>query len=935
MAIKKLACFTMKRILVLSAISTVIIVAAGLAYFFWIEGQSKITSLAIKAVPIDAGIIIQSDSFEELNQKLSNENQLWTTAQNFSLVSEAQRILNWADSIKATSASFSQLVYQNPVFLSVHPIGKGEPCILLSANIPRGVSQSDILGLANQLAEGRYKFSEKKYNHVTIYSLSGTESEKIPEFSFAIHQNVIVASTSILLVESAIGQLGSGTSLLDDKNFVNIQKTAGSRVDANIYVKHSEITGIFKQLINENYRQGFISLSDVSLWSELDLILKPDAISLNGFSQLSDSSNTFYRIFKNQKPVQSKVTTILPAQTAAFASLGISDMESYIQQYTSYLDGNVRLRRYEQQLSELNKKLGVELQDFYSSFFRDELALVYIPFEGESYSECIYVATGTKGKSQAKQTFMGLIENFARLNNQRAADFKHEYRIDREKTAEIFRLPVTGIHESLFGSLFCDVNDKYFTFIDSYIVFGSSVESLSRLILANVHNKQLSADNSFQQFTQLLSPESNFTLYVNPSKSEQLIGEFLNPVMASRLLARENTLQKFQGVAIQLSSGRGMVFNNICTRYSPASSDDPQTVWETRLDTLFTMKPQLVINHNTQQREIFVQDQKNIIYLINDIGRVLWKKPLSEPIMGEVTQVDLYRNGKLQLAFNTRTHFYILDRNGNNVDGFPVKLRSEATNPISVFDYEENRNYRFFIAGEDRRIYVYDMDGNVVPGWDFEKSEKIVEKPLQHFRVSGRDYIVFADENRPYILDRKGNERVRLSRFFSQAPNSTFVLESNSPRTPARLVTTDTLGLVRFIYFDGKVDEKAIKTLSKNHSFDYQDVDADGLKDYIFIDGNKLYVYKNSGKELFSQKFDECLYPKSIYFHFGGRDRKIGVVSSETDEIFLINGDGKLYKGFPLMGITPFSIGQFASTKSRFNLVVGSNTGFVLNYAVQ
>ncbi|HPF94604.1 MAG TPA: hypothetical protein PLV65_11710, partial [Tenuifilaceae bacterium] len=109
----------------------------------------------------------------------------------------------------------------------------------------------------------------------------------------------------------------------------------------------------------------------------------------------------------------------------------------------------------------------------------------------------------------------------------------------------------------------------------------------------------------------------------------------------------------------------------------------------------------------------------------------------------------------------------------------------------------------------------------------------------------------------------------------------------------------------------------------------------DGSNDYIFLDNNKLSVYSQSGKELFSQKFKEELLPSVIYFHFGVRDRKLGVVSAESAQIFLINGDGSLYKGFPLKGITPFSIGRFAGSKSTFNLIAGSSSGYVLNYAVQ
>ena len=34
-----------------------------------------------------------------------------------------------------------------------------------------------------------------------------------------------------------------------------------------------------------------------------------------------------------------------------------------------------------------------------------------------------------------------------------------------------------------------------------------------------------------------------------------------------------------------------------------------------------------------------------------------------------------------------------------------------------MFDYDNNLNYRIFIAGEDKSIYSYDKSGSVVKGW--------------------------------------------------------------------------------------------------------------------------------------------------------------------------------------------------------------------------
>ena len=47
-----------------------------------------------------------------------------------------------------------------------------------------------------------------------------------------------------------------------------------------------------------------------------------------------------------------------------------------------------------------------------------------------------------------------------------------------------------------------------------------------------------------------------------------------------------------------------------------------QIMWQTRLDARMSMKPTIVVNHNTGERELFVQDEGNTIYLINDVGRI-------------------------------------------------------------------------------------------------------------------------------------------------------------------------------------------------------------------------------------------------------------------------------------------------------------------------
>ena len=116
------------------------------------------------------------------------------------------------------------------------------------------------------------------------------------------------------------------------------------------------------------------------------------------------------------------------------------------------------------------------------------------------------------------------------------------------------------------------------------------------------------------------------------------------------------------------------------------------------LDTDIATNPQFVKNHRNNTYEIITQDKNNVLYLISASGKVIWKKQLNGKVRGRIQQVDLYKNGKLQLAFCTNNQFLIIDRNGEEVKPFNKKFDSGNLNPLAVFDYENNKDYRFLVT---------------------------------------------------------------------------------------------------------------------------------------------------------------------------------------------------------------------------------------------
>jgi hypothetical protein len=260
-------------------------------------------------------------------------------------------------------------------------------------------------------------------------------------------------------------------------------------------------------------------------------------------------------------------------------------------------------------------------------------------------------------------------------------------------------------------------------------------------------------------------------------------------------------------------------------------------------------------------------------------------------------------------------------------------LRSPSTAGIALFDYDKNLDYRMIIPCKNKNVYMYNIEGSLINGWEFKQTETYVTKPIQHFRINSNDYLVFADQFRVYILNRRGDDRIHIKTQFPKSTNNLFYSESGNNITTG-FVTTDTSGLVKKINLDGTVETKQVGNYSPNHFFDFQDINADGFKDYIFINKNKLEVLKKDGSEIFNYKFDKNIESSPVYYYFSYDDRKIGVVSRTSNQIYLFNSDGSIYNGFPLKGNTQFTIGYLENIMNKFNLIVGTQYNFLYNYSV-
>jgi hypothetical protein len=834
--------------------------------YFYIKNHRMPTYDAIQAVPIDAAIIIKSqNTISKLNQ-LKKSNEIWSELKQLPAFGKFDSDINFLADFTNQYPVLLETLNNREILLSIHRINQHNAGVLYLIPLTGFREKKVLLNVLKERIGFTQQLQQRNFGSNIIFHIQTGES-LTDNIYFSFTKGMLLVSSASILLENAIRQAGNSESLKNDHGFLKVAKTEGKNVDANVYINFNHLPELLALGLNEENKEKIIDFNYFGDWAELDLSFKVDAILLNGFTFSNALLNNYLNIFLQQQAVEHKMNSILPSNTSLFLSFGISNTEKYIDSYKKYIEKLSKKNPNTLLIEQFKKTYAIDLEKDFLSLIDQEVGFCITEINDSNYLQNSYTIMQVKGKSIAANALESILARIAETEKKKKSDYIKEKRIDKETAYLIYKFPAQNLFANFFGNMFSGLNHDYCTFVDNYLVFSNSEEALLKFIYANILKKTLEFDMKFSQFTEFLSSRSNFYFYCNTLKSPQFIKGLLNDNLQKGYTKNIESFKKFQAFAVQFSRSNEMIYNNLFLKYIPDTKAEAITVWESRLDTIIDFKPCLVTNHYSKENEIFVQDINNKIYLINKVGRVLWRIQLNEKINSDIYQVDFYKNGKLQLLFSTENQIHLIDRNGNYVERYPIKLRSSATAGLSVFDYEKNRDYRILIPCKNRNIYAYDILGDLINGWSFQQSDKLIKTPIEHYKINTNDYLVFADSYRVYILNRKGEERIKIKNQFIKSTNNRFNLEIESPNP--RLVTTDTSGTIKMIYFDGKVEETIIRRFSSKHYFDFQDIDADGVKDFIFVDDNMLEVYKQNGTKIFDYTFNEpitlILQPISIF----------------------------------------------------------------------
>jgi hypothetical protein len=931
----------------------VIFISAGIFGYLYYQKLKVPTAAAINAIPTNASLLIQIKKANRVWQSLKDNNLIWKDLIATPYFTQINDYSTWLDSLINEHSGLEDALENSSLFISYHEADSLNSGFLFSVSTPPDVEEKYLDEIVKTSVGPSNYFSQRVSGGTIIYETKNKINNKV--FSYAIKKGVFVASFNPKIIELAIEQLNATTSLLNNVDFDRVYKTINTESEINLIYNYKLTFKSITPFLNDSASVRFSHLNNFAEWSALDLKSKANSINLNGLSVCNEKSNNFLQLFSDQLPKKFGAHHVMPVNTASFLLYNFSNFRTYINGYNDYLKKNQIAQKNASGFDAnpyLQQVLGNELAAFVTEKNSDAIDdnenafLIIKPFALNSaiaVLDKISEKANFKVNKSAEETSVKSDNNEVEtlVNTEESSNDENIRENDslklaevKEKSIEVRKINLKGNWEALLGEDFGLVTENYFAVIGEYVLFGNSANSINEVIKSYQNKNTLANSENYKVFTESLSDNASIFIYSNVPRSEFLYNSRLGVHTLKLLEPYRDLLQKFEGVGIQFSANKGLFYTNIFIKHNPVYKKETNSLWEVSLDAPVAIKPKVVNNHINQSKEIIVQDTDGTLYLIDNKGQILWKNKLEEIILSEIIQIDKFKNNKLQYVFNTRNYIYLIDRNGDFCEGFPVKLKYPATNAISVFDYEKTRDYRFMIACDNRRVYNYDANGENVMGWEFTLMKNQVIHPVQHFIIDGKDYIIAIDKSGEIrLVDRKGKSIIEFNQKVPVAQNAEIFIDKGKELSSSYLIASDSLGRVLKFRFNDRLDIIEIKGAGKNHFFDYKDINDDDKRDYIFADGNELYVYDQDQNEMLNFKAKSSITAKPQFYLFPNGESKIGIVSSKANQIYLVNNKGQLERGFPKYGSTSFSISDINNDRV-FNIVVGSADKSVYTYSI-
>ncbi len=873
------------RKIIFSLVIVTILIGGYSFYEFWLK-QQRLTLWSL--VPESAVIVYENSDLITTWDNLQTV-PTWKTLASVQSIDKLGSHLTLLDSLMGGNGTLRNITSNNPVLISLHITTQDQFDFLYQLEVKNIEGHAAVWQALDQLKDKGFRTTKRNYQGHTLTEISKDKNV----LTYIFYQNYFIGSFTPFLVEDVIRTLdNTGSITFEAKHselfsLVKLQNDAG-----NLYVNSTKL-GDFVNVFVDDLKFNPALINQLVNSTFLDLSFDDKSISLNGFS-VGNNPKSFLNTFYNNPATTFELSNLIPSNTAVFYHYSMSDSKKWGEALNTYWAA-IKAPSLDRKVS-IREQYDVDLNQYFD-WIQDEVGLAIMESADLDNPNRLIFIKSNKPNEAHKQLDQLASRSF------KSTDSAY---VETYDDINITQINVPELPQALFGATFEKFDAVFFTFQDQYIIMANNAEAIKSWYDNYSNDDTWGKSLKSIQFLDQTLNEANYSLYVNSNRAWNIIRANLAPNWLRFSEENRGMIRRFEMGAFQFSYIDDKFYTSVVLNQPEGNTNGAANYLEKqRIDLAAPIitKPVIVRNHTNRSFETLVQDSLNNLYLIDLSGNVIWTDSIGSRIKTDVFQIDFYKNGKLQYLFGTDNDLHIIDRNGDYVSPYPLKVRGDKKiQYLSLVDYDKSKRYRFMVVDEGGDIYLYDKNGKNLEGWTPNKLNGPLASTAFHRRIRTRDRMIAIQQNGVVnVISRTGQMSPGFPIDLKANTSSPPYISTGSDFENSSLTTVTDDGEVVSLNLLGQIlkREQLYKPTTDTQFSTLPD--ALGVS-YLFIrkSSNRLAVLDPSGEVLFEKDYLSSSNLNWQYYNFGGGKEIIIVLDKEQEFAYLYNRTGQLINYQPV-----------------------------------
>lgn len=840
---------------------------------------------SLELIHPDAVFVFETTQADQTWNELVNQ-PVWEILTQLPAFSKTANQLVSLDSLTGANGQISQILRGKQFTISYHASGidSFEPLFTLNFGAS---SPLDFLAQIKSSVPKNIRIQTRFYSDLEVFEFYGSDNTR--KWTVTVLGNVLLASSSSFIVEEAIRLfISADQNSLASKLKTNLDQDTGmGRLIFSGKGFSKLLEGISKERETTISRELALNESVFAL----NLAFEQGQLSFKGPAILDEEYNFTPSVRANFPEFQK----VISSRTQALTQIN--------------LDGIFEAQKLQNAAFAPKSTISGEIQNQLTDRgFLDN-------FSGEFY----YLNLEKLGNQNENRVVLARV-----LDPAQTIAFLKEFRANTDtdqadfyRDSEILFFPEEEFPAHLFNGKFAGFPQTHISLIGDILVMTNSAPGM-KMILDDfvIGNTWAKAPESFLG-NQALNPASGYSKTFLLDKIWDNWEDNSNPAWSPFLQIYASVFKAIPYVSFRINQIGETPEATLTIPYQASGAVSVREKTGLSLipsNTIALLErieygPKAILNFNDNTEDLVVQDANHVLHLINFAGESVYSVQLSGPIVSDAFQIDFLKNGKLQLLIATAEQVYAIDRLGNSLPGFPVSLNERITH-LNLVDYDNNREYRYFLATESGNLWLLDRTGKQLEGWNPLKLGARMALAPSHIRVPRRGDFMVAQSvlGEVYFFNRRGEKQsgspMSLGKEFVAPINVTTGTGGNTLKISAISQT----GELIHANFNGEITFRTqLVKADRDNNFELIK-DQSGHSEVILSrQYSKTVIMDDREKELFSLLLaGEKLW--FGYYDFGSTRKILAVSDPEQGFGYLYDLQGNMLTTTPLESEGPIQI---------------------------